>query len=617
MRTFLHRLLGLARARGFDAAGGGRRWHGARTVDGLNAAILAGATTAARRAGWYARNNPWVAAAVDSLVGNVVGAGIKPQSTHPDRAVRERLQALWLRWTDHAAPDGLADFYGLQAMAVRAMVESGESFARLRVANDAATIPLHLELLDREQVPMELHREIGGGARIRAGIEFDAAGRRVAYRVLSSRPGDPLGSFRMDPPRVPAADCLHLFKPLAAGQLRGITWLAPVLLRLHELDQFEDAALVKAKVAALFTGFITDPDGTAGDPALRARQMGEALYARINPRHELSEPARRYAYATPVDMAKELLTLRGESTMALSPASLVTRALHTTSDFPIILGDTVGRVLRDAYQAAPSGIRRLGRQTTARDFRAMNKIMLGEAPLLEKLNEHGEIKAGTMAEAREAYKVETWARKIGITRQVLVNDDLGAFADLARRMGQAAAETEARILVTLLEAGSGNGPTMSDGKTLFHADHGNKAGTGAAISDATLSAARLALRTQKGIEDRTIRVTPRNLLVPPALETTAEKWLASIAPATAADVNPFSGSLSLVVEPRLSSAARWYVTADPGEIDGLEFAYLSGAEGPQVESRSGWDVDGVEIRVILDFGAGFIDHRGWFMNPGA
>lgn len=353
------------------------------------------------------------------------------------------------------------------------------------------------------------------------------------------------------------------------------------------------------------------------DPALRARQMGEALYARINPRHDLSEPARRYAYSTPVDMAKELLTLRGESTMALSPASLVTRALHTTSDFPIILGDTVGRVLRDAYQAAPSGIRRLGRQTTARDFRAVNKIMLGEAPLLEKLNEHGEIKAGTMAEAREAYKVETWARKIGITRQVLVNDDLGAFADLARRMGQAAAETEARILVTLLEAGSGNGPTLSDGKTLFHADHGNKAGTGAAISDATLSAARLALRTQKGIEDRTIRVTPRNLLVPPALETTAEKWLASIAPATAADVNPFSGSLSLVVEPRLSSATRWYVTADPGEIDGLEFAYLSGNEGPQVESRSGWDVDGVEIRVILDFGAGFIDHRGWFQNPGA
>jgi hypothetical protein len=353
------------------------------------------------------------------------------------------------------------------------------------------------------------------------------------------------------------------------------------------------------------------------DPALRARQMGEALYARINPRHQISEPARRYAYATPVDMARELLTLRGESTLGLSPATLITRALHTTSDFPIILGDTVGRVLRDAYQAAPSGIRRLGRQTTARDFRAVNKLMLGEAPLLEKLNEHGEIKAGTMAEAREAYKVETWARKIGITRQVLVNDDLGTFSDLARRMGQAAAETEARILVDLLEANSGSGPKLADAKTLFHADHGNKAGSSAAISDGTLSAARLALRTQKGFEDRIIRVTPKYLLVGPALETEAEKWLASISPAKAADVNPFSGSLTLVVEPRLSSATRWYVTADPAEIDGLEFAYLSGNEGPQVESKSGWDVDGIEIRVILDFGAGFVDHRGWFMNQGA
>ncbi|MAE45021.1 MAG: peptidase U35 [Magnetovibrio sp.] len=345
--------------------------------------------------------------------------------------------------------------------------------------------------------------------------------------------------------------------------------------------------------------------------------MGEALYSQINPGHELSEPARRYAYATPVDMAKELLTLRGFQTTGLSPATLITRALHTTSDFPIILGDTVGRTLRDAYQTAPSGIRRLGRQTSAKDFRSINKLMLGEAPMLEKLNEHGEIKAGTMTEAKEAYKVETWARKIGITRQVLVNDDLGAFSDLARRMGQAAAETEARILVDLLESNTGNGPKMDDAKALFHADHGNKAGTGAVISDTTLSAARLALRTQKGLSGQPIRVTPKYLLVPPALETTAEKWLATVAAAKAADVNPFSGSLSLVVEPRLASATRWYITAEPGEIDGLEFAYLAGGEGPQVESKSGWDVDGVEIRVILDYGAGFVDHRGWYANAGA
>lgn len=72
----------------------------------------------------------------------------------------------------------------------------------------------------------------------------------------------------------------------------------------------------------------------------------------------------------------------------------------------------------------------------------------------------------------------------------------------------------------------------------------------------------------------------------------------------------------MVVEPRLSSATRWYVSADPAEIDGLEYAYLAGGESPQIETKAGWDVDGVEIRVILDFGAGFIDWRGWYANAG-
>lgn len=260
----LLRALGLDRTRSFEAAGGGRRWEGLKATDGLNPAILAGATVAARRACWYARNNPWVTAAVESLVGNVVGAGIKPRSAHPDPQVRQRLQTLWLRWTDHADHAGLADFYGLQAMAVRAMVEGGESFARLLTAPDSTgKVPLRLSLIDREQVPTTPHTDLPGGARIRAGIEFDGQGRRIAFHVLPTRPDDPLSTFTFEPVRIPAADMVQMFKPLGAGQLRGMTWLAPVLLRLHELDQFEDAALVKAKVAALFTAFITDPDGSA------------------------------------------------------------------------------------------------------------------------------------------------------------------------------------------------------------------------------------------------------------------------------------------------------------------------------------------------------------------
>lgn len=116
------------------------------------------------------------------------------------------------------------------------------------------------------------------------------------------------------------------------------------------------------------------------------------------------------------------------------------------------------------------------------------------------------------------------------------------------------------------------------------------------------------------------RINPQHQLSEPARRyayATCAEMARELLTLRGHSVNPFSGSLSLVVEPRLSSATRWYVSADPAEIDGLEYAYLAGGEGPQVETKAGWDVDGVEIRVILDFGAGFIDWRGWYANAGA
>ena len=107
MRSLVRQLFRAYRNRSLEAAGGGRRWEHAKSIPSLNTTILSGGTIAAQRGAWYARNNPWIAAAVESLTGNIVGAGIKPQSMHPDRAVRERLQALWLRWTDVADPGGL------------------------------------------------------------------------------------------------------------------------------------------------------------------------------------------------------------------------------------------------------------------------------------------------------------------------------------------------------------------------------------------------------------------------------------------------------------------------------------------------------------------------------
>jgi len=347
------------------------------------------------------------------------------------------------------------------------------------------------------------------------------------------------------------------------------------------------------------------------DPQVIAERAGEALFARSNPAHEISAPARQYAGLTIPEVARQCLTRSGISTTGAATESLVTRALHSTSDFPLILGDAVNRELRRAYQAAPSGIRQIARQTTARDFRAKRAVMLGEAPELEKVLEGGEYTYGTIAEGAESYKVETFGKIFAITRQALINDDLGAFTRVPAMMGQAAAAFEAKTLAGLID---GN-PVMADGVAVFHADHANL--DSAAVIDTTgLSSSRLLLRSQTGLGGGKINSTPKFLLVSADRETEAEQALAAITATRTDDANPFSG-LSLIVDGYLTDASAWYLAADPAALDAIEYAYLEGAPGPQIETKAGFEVDGMSIKVRLDFGAGWIDHRGMVKNPGA
>lgn len=358
--------------------------------------------------------------------------------------------------------------------------------------------------------------------------------------------------------------------------------------------------------------------GAHDDPTQFRALAAEAVYAtRANPRHTLSEPARAFAGMTTLDLAREALRMAGRSTTGLSPAETVTRALHTTSDFPAIYADTANRTLRDGYAAAPSAMKRLARQATAKDFRAKTKVQAADLAKLEKVNEAGEYKYSTFIEGRESYAIGTYGTIVALSRQMIINDDIGAFTDIAGKLGIAAAEFESQFLVDLVLANAGTGPVMDDGAPLFHASRGNLAASGAALSQDAISMARLAMRRRKGINGRSISVSPKFLLVPPELETVAETLLTAIQPGRAEDVNPFGGKFELLVEPRLVDPHRWYLVGDPAVIEGLEYSYLQGAEGPQTESRAGFDVDGVEVKIRLDFGAAFLDHRGWHQNPGA
>jgi lambda family phage portal protein len=263
MRSLPRRLFSTAapqplRVRTFDAAQGGRRWTGAPTFGHPNSEIGASAATMRRRAAYAARNNAWVANGISAIVANAVGAGIKIMPAHSDPAVRADLAARFNAWTAEADADGVTDFYGLQALAVRAMAESGECFAQLVPGEDG----LRVRLLDADMVPLDETRALGDGQRIIQGVELGAEGNRVAYHVRKERP-DVVQSFGYELVRVPAEQMVHLFVPLSPGQVRGISWLAPVLLKLRDLDDYEDAQLVRQKIAAIFAGFVVAPgDGT-------------------------------------------------------------------------------------------------------------------------------------------------------------------------------------------------------------------------------------------------------------------------------------------------------------------------------------------------------------------
>jgi HK97 family phage prohead protease len=427
----------------------------------------------------------------------------------------------------------------------------------------------------------------------------------------------------LDPPTLATRAAQNAeIRGLASTFGLGAGWSDALIDRHATADEARAAAMAEMQArAARPAPTVQVISDRTGDPASFVRHAAEALYVtRCNPRAQLSPEARQYAGSTVLDLARAALAIRGISTMGVAPADVITRSLggmHTTSDFPVILGDLANRVLRESYAAAPAALRAAARQTTARDFRAKTSVALGEAPTLQRVNEAGEYEAGTMAEGKESYRIDTYGRIIGISRKALINDDLSAFTDLAGRFGTASADFEAQFLVDLLTAGSGLGPLMDDGQRLFHSTHGNVAASGAVLSATTLSAARLAMRRQKGLSGRAISVQPKFLIVPPELETTAEQMLTAVNASTTSDVNPFGGQLSLLVEARLVSPTRWYVAADAATVPGLEYAYLQGSEGPVTETRNGFEVDGVEVKVRLDFGAGFVDHRGWFTNAGA
>ncbi|MBA3881060.1 MAG: hypothetical protein C0500_15265, partial [Sphingobium sp.] len=368
-------------------------------------------------------------------------------------------------------------------------------------------------------------------------------------------------------------------------------------------------------------------DATFDNPEFLARSIEDGLYARMSGQAP-SEPGRQFANLSIVDVCRELLVAQGDhDARRMAPAQVLQRAtrgggggyferkggMHSTSDFPQLLGNATGRFLIDQFGEMESPLKAIARMRSASDFKTISGVQLSGIGKLDKIVEGGEIKRGTLSERAESFKVETFSKIFSLSREAMINDDLGSFSDTVRIMARAGAETEAAILAGLLNSN----PLLADGKAVFHADHGNLAASGALPDVTTLSAARLAMRNQVDLDGSTPYPTdPRYLVVSSKNETVGEQLLSTIAANSVSAVNPFSQRLELLVDPRLS-ANPWYVFGAPNVSPGLEYAYLNGATGPQIEMSPGWNTLGEEYRCTLDFGAGWTEHRAAYRNPGA
>ena len=348
------------------------------------------------------------------------------------------------------------------------------------------------------------------------------------------------------------------------------------------------------------------------DPAVIMQRQSEALHVRMAG----GEPApevRQYIGESLLDMARGSLSRAGVSTRGMSPDETFTRAAeHTISDFPNLVSNAMNKTALASYQAAASPLKMLGRQRSLSNFKTATSIRLGEMGRLEELSESGEITATSRAENGETMHLKTYARGLSVSRQLMIDDDLGMLGDMTAAFGEAAAQTEADILVDLITSN----PNLSDGTSVFDASRGNIAGTGAAPSEVTLSTVRKAMRATKGLDGKTlVNVVPKYLLVGPELETDAEKLLAGIYAATTDDVNVFGSKLSLLVEPRITDAS-WYVFADPARLAAFQYGYLSSAQGVQIQRSEAWTTLGMRFRAWLDFGAGWLESRAAYLNEG-
>jgi len=307
----------------YDAASKGRRGQGwSRGSDSSANAEIRGALPAVRAfSREQKRNNPYAAKISDSLVFNVIGAGIVPgakSSSKPKQKKAQQLMQDW-SWTTSCDADGRNNLFGLQSLAFRTESDSGDALIMRQIVNDRSMdVPLRIRVLEGDFLDHTKNQELADGGRIVQGVEFDASGSRRAYWIHQEHPGEG-GRMRFNSRPVPAEDVIHLYEVKRPGQVRGMPRGVAGFMRLKNVDEFQDAVLALQKVAACYSTFIkTDnPDKKAGD--ILPEKIEPAMIVKLGYNEDVS-------YASPPTTSGHADFLTTELLAACAPSGVTYQA---------------------------------------------------------------------------------------------------------------------------------------------------------------------------------------------------------------------------------------------------------------------------------------------------
>ncbi len=259
--------------RRYEGAARGRRTAGWRTSPAsANTLTYGDLPTLRDRSRDLARNNPWAKNALRVIDHSAVGTGIVPKILGGSASRRKEVAARWYDWSQtlECDADEANSFVGIQGLVARAMAEAGEVLVRRRDRrlSDGLAVPLQLQVLEPDHLDSTQDGErAGGGSYAVQGVEFDLRGRRTAYHLFRGHPGDMVRQARgLESHTVPAADIAHIYRVERAGQVRGVPWGSAAILRLRDFDEYEDAQLLRQKIAACFSAFVRRPLGGGGPP---------------------------------------------------------------------------------------------------------------------------------------------------------------------------------------------------------------------------------------------------------------------------------------------------------------------------------------------------------------